>query len=56
MFREGDTFANAKVIKVGTLDSPSAFDDAKPAVELYAPERISWVPQTPGTAQKPGMP
>lgn len=56
MFREGETFGSSKVIKVGTLDSPSAFQDYKPQVELYTPERISWVSEISGAAQKPGMP
>ncbi|GAB7345835.1 hypothetical protein MBLNU457_4092t1 [Dothideomycetes sp. NU457] len=56
MFREGETFGSSKVIKVGTLDSPSAFQDYKPQVELYTPERVSWVSEINGAAQKSGMP
>jgi len=56
MFREGETFGSSKVIKVGTLDSPSAFQDYKPQVELYTGQRINWVPELDGAAQKPGMP
>jgi len=56
MFREGDTFAGSKVIKVGTLDNPAAFTEYKPKVELYVGERIGWVPELNGAAQKPGMP
>ena len=56
MWREGKTFGTSKVIKVGSLDDPKAFDDAKPAIELYAPERISWVQSVGEAAQKQGMP
>ena len=44
------------MIKVGSLDSPDAFDTAKPLVELYAPERIPWVKAVPDAAQKKDMP
>ncbi|EMC92030.1 hypothetical protein BAUCODRAFT_78587 [Baudoinia panamericana UAMH 10762] len=56
MWREGDTFGTAKVIKVGTLDDPKALNDAKPGVELYAPERVNWVKPVDGAGQKQGMP
>jgi len=56
LWRDGDSFGPSKVIKVGTLDDPKAFDDAKPAIELYAPERISWVGSQKEAGQLKGMP
>jgi len=56
MYRQGDSFPGKYIVKVGTLDSSSALNDAKPAVELFAPERISWVSEISGAAQKPAMP
>ncbi|KAK1816612.1 hypothetical protein LTR12_008976 [Friedmanniomyces endolithicus] len=51
MWRDGKD-----VIKVGSLDDTKAFDDAKPAIELYAPERISWVSGVNGASQLKEMP
>lgn len=56
LFRDGPTFGPNTVIKVGVLDSPTALDDAKPALELFSPTRVSWVPEVPGTTSVPGMP
>ena len=56
MWRDGKTFGESKVIKVGSLDDTKAFDDAKPAIELYAPERISWVSGVNGASQLKEMP
>jgi len=56
MWRDGKTFGESKVIKVGSLDDTKAFDDAKPGVELYAPERISWVTGVNGASQLKEMP
>lgn len=44
------------MVKVGVMDDINALNDAKPAVELYAPERVSWVPALSGTEQLEGMP
>ena len=41
--------------KVGVMDDTSALDNAKPAVELYAPERVAWVNSVPGTQEMKGM-
>ena len=38
------------------MDDMEALNDAKPAVELYAGERVSWVPELAGASQLPGMP
>ena len=56
LWREGPTFGDMKVVKAGVLDGNKALEDATPAAELYAPERVSWVNQVPGTADKTGMP
>nr|POE59795.1 putative glutathione-dependent formaldehyde-activating enzyme [Quercus suber] len=56
LFREGKTFGPAKVVKVGVLDDASAFDAAKPAIELYAPERVGWVSKVEGADQLKAMP
>lgn len=55
LFRDGPTFKGTKVIKVGVMDDVGALAHAKPTVELYAPNRVSWVPEVPGAAQKQGM-
>ena len=56
LWRDGATFGDGKVIKVGVMDDVNALDDAKPAIELYAPERVSWVSAISGADQKKDMP
>jgi hypothetical protein len=56
LFREGATFGDAKVVKVGILDDQNALEDAAPAIELYVPHRPSWVSGIDGAAQKKNMP
>lgn len=56
MWRQGATFGDARIIKVGIMDDPKALEDAQPAVELYAPERSSWVSAVHGAGQKKAMP
>lgn len=55
LYREGPTFGDAKVIKVGILDG-NALEEASPGVELYTKDRISWVSAVNGAGQKVGMP
>ncbi|KAI3317751.1 Mss4-like protein [Xylariaceae sp. AK1471] len=55
LFRDGASFGDSKVIKVGTLDDADALDKAKPAVELFAAERVGWVGEITGAAQKTTM-
>ncbi|KAI8626413.1 Mss4-like protein [Xylariaceae sp. FL1651] len=55
IWRDGPSFGDNKCIKVGTLDDADALDKAKPGVELYTTERVSWVAEVPGAGQKPGM-
>jgi hypothetical protein len=38
------------------MDDVSAMDDAKPAIELYAPQRVSWVAAVGGADQLKDMP
>ncbi|KAF2714059.1 DUF636 domain protein [Pleomassaria siparia CBS 279.74] len=52
LWRTTKTFGNTKVIRVGVMDGTSAIEDAKPAVELFVSERISWVPGIDGAGQK----
>lgn len=56
LYRDGASFGPNKVIKVGVMDAPDALDQAKPAIELYSSDRVSWVPEIPGAEQKPAMP
>ncbi|KAK5117001.1 hypothetical protein LTR62_006722 [Meristemomyces frigidus] len=56
MWRDGETFGTAKVIKAGTLDDPNSLEGAKPGIELFSPGRISWVQAVPEAAQKKDMP
>lgn len=55
LYRDGDSFNGAKIVKAGVLDDYAALNNAKPAVELYAPERVDWVVPVPGADQKQGM-
>jgi hypothetical protein len=55
LWRASETFGDAKIIKVGVMDGASAMDDAKPAVELYVAERVSWVLPVAGAEQKEAM-
>jgi hypothetical protein len=56
MWRETSTFGDNKVIKVGILDSMGDLNDVNPDVELYAPERASWLKPIDGAKQLKGMP
>lgn len=56
LWRDGDTFGPNKVIKVGVMDDPQAIISAKPAIELYAQERVPWVSAVSGADQLKGMP
>lgn len=56
LFRDGPTFGENKVIKVGILDDSNALADAKPGVELYVPLRAPWVESIEGAGQLKNMP
>jgi hypothetical protein len=55
LYRETGTFGDNKIVKVGVMDDIQAFDDAKPVLELYVKDRVSWVPEFPGADQKQSM-
>ncbi|KAF2128861.1 DUF636 domain protein [Dothidotthia symphoricarpi CBS 119687] len=48
LWRESETFGDTKITKVGVIDGTSAIEDAKPAVELFVAERVSWVSAVAG--------
>lgn len=56
MWRETPTFGDNKAFKVGVLDTLGGFNDAKPDLELYAPQRASWLQPVAGAKQLKGMP
>lgn len=56
MWRETATFGDNRVVKVGILDDLEALNELKPGVELYAPQRVSWLQAQEGAAQLKGMP
>ena len=56
LWRDGATFGDGKVIKVGTLDDENALESQKPGIELYAGYRPSWVTGVSGADQKKDMP
>jgi hypothetical protein len=56
MWRETPTFGDNKAFKVGVLDTLDGFNGAKPDLELYAPQRASWVKPVEGAKQLKGMP
>lgn len=55
LWRDGDSFGDGKIIKVGTLDDFDALDKAQPAIELFSGQRVSWVGEVAGAAQKTAM-
>jgi len=56
LFRDGASFPGSKIIKVGVMDDAEVLNDGKPMVELFAPERVNWVSEIGGAAQKDAMP
>ncbi|KAI9170728.1 hypothetical protein HJFPF1_00198 [Paramyrothecium foliicola] len=45
LWRQTESYGDAKIVKAGTLDTPDALDSiAKPASELFTKNRISWLP------------
>ncbi|KAI1205529.1 Mss4-like protein [Annulohypoxylon truncatum] len=52
LWRDGPSFGENKVVKVGVLDDYEALNEAKPAGELFVNHRVSWVPEVPGATQK----
>ena len=56
LFRTGESFPGAIILKAGVLDDPKWANQNKPKGELYAPERVSWVAALDDVAQIDGMP
>lgn len=45
-----------RIIKTGVLDDVNIINNTKPGAELFAPERIAWIPATEGANQVSAMP
>jgi hypothetical protein len=56
LFRTGESFPGKHIIKAGVLDDPEWPSKNVPKGELYAPERLSWLPEIKGAQQVPSMP
>ncbi|KAL8920769.1 MAG: hypothetical protein Q9208_006099 [Pyrenodesmia sp. 3 TL-2023] len=55
LWRGGETFGDARIVRVGVMDDAGVLNDAQPAVELYAVDRVQWVPPVAGAEQKQAM-
>jgi hypothetical protein len=47
---------DAKVVRVGTLDSKEDRNDAKPLAEVYVENRADWIKEAQDAKQFPKMP
>jgi hypothetical protein len=56
LFRTGESFPNAVIIKTGVLDDPEWPNKNVPKGELFTQGRVQWTPALDGAAQIPGMP
>jgi len=56
LFRTGESFPGAVIIKAGVLDDPEWPSQNKPKGELFASERVAWVSPIEDAAQMDGMP
>jgi hypothetical protein len=56
LWRQGPTFGDIRVIKVGVMDDVDILEGNAPEVELYVPQRPKWVSAIQGAWQKKGMP
>jgi hypothetical protein len=56
VFRTGESFPQAVVIKAGVLDSKEWLSDNIPQAELYCGDRVKWIPAIEGAGQLPNMP
>ncbi|KAE9372032.1 hypothetical protein N431DRAFT_535718 [Stipitochalara longipes BDJ] len=56
LFRTGESFPGAVIIKAGVLDDPSFPDDNVPAGELFVGHRVKWNSEIDGAQQLSGMP
>ena len=55
MYRAGATFPGQKVIQAGVLDDMSVLNGLKIDVELFAPDRLSWLSKLHFTEDKQNM-
>ncbi|KAI9710602.1 MAG: hypothetical protein M1828_002153 [Chrysothrix sp. TS-e1954] len=53
LWRETSSFGDMKIVKMGVLDDD--LSKAKPAAELYAPQRPAWISAVAGTEDKQAM-
>jgi hypothetical protein len=49
------SFPNMHLIKAGVLDDPDWLNKNVPKGELFAPERIAWIPEINGAGQMKTM-
>lgn len=56
LFRTGDSFPGAVVVKAGILDDTDFPNNNVPGAELYVGHRVQWNKEVDGAAQLPGMP
>jgi len=56
LYRTGESFPNAVIIKAGVLDDSEWPNENVPKGELFAGERVKWTSAIDGAAQIPGMP
>jgi len=56
VFRTGESFPQAVVIKAGVLDSKDWASENVPKAELFAGNRVDWIPAIEGAGQIPAMP
>jgi len=55
LFRTGESFPGKHIIKVGIFDDLELPNEHVPTGELYAPERLAWLPPIKGAAQMYAM-
>ena len=55
MYRGGTTFPGQFVIQAGILDDLDVINHFNMDVELFAPDRVSWVPKLHFTTDKHDM-
>ena len=55
LYRDGDNFPGANIIKAGVLDDHKWVDEHPPTGELFAPERAAFVQRLQGSDEKKTM-
>jgi hypothetical protein len=56
LFRTGESFPGAVIIKSGVLDDSNFPDNNVPKGELFVGHRVKWIPPLEGAQQLSGMP